>query len=458
MRALAQEADHSEHGGGDGLALGTLVGLLVLVSGAYLLAHFVVDRLQKRFLVVAGAEYLLLGVLLGPATQTEWAAAHHLTVLTSDNLTGLMPFIALAAGWVGLMRGTGLRRRYLGASLEHTPRIVATHTAAAVAIVGGASFMFLQTFMPGLSYEDAALAAAVLGCCAAADSTVPIDLLAKRYALEGPTGDLLRAAARAGDVGIIIIFGIVFCRFHPVSEEALFQLTATEWTVVSILLGATLGGLFSFMLGGDESENARFLALVGIISFAAGAAYFLQISPLLVNLTLGIVLIRGRAGPAIRQTLLGTEKPVYLLLMVMAGALWRPTDPSTTAMGIIVFISIRLLGKAVGSWFAGFGSDLRRDLFRGLLVHGEVTVAMAVSFRVVFDGEAVDIAYSIILASVIFHDIVGPRAARSLLVDAGELRRELPGETGEELDEELDETVTERDDDAPSIHPAPETS
>jgi NhaP-type Na+/H+ or K+/H+ antiporter len=36
----------------------------------------------------------------------------------------------------------------------------------------------------------------------------------------------------------------------------------------------------------------------------------------------------------------------------------------------------------------------------------------------------VDLAYTIILASVLLHDLVAPRLLRSLLVDAGAIRRE----------------------------------
>src|SRR5210317_275314 len=77
--------------------LGTVVLLVIVIGVAYVLAHNVVERLQRRFLVVSGAEYLLLGFLLGPA----FPAIHAL-----DNVTGLLPIIALAAGWVGLLRGT----------------------------------------------------------------------------------------------------------------------------------------------------------------------------------------------------------------------------------------------------------------------------------------------------------------------------------------------------------------
>jgi NhaP-type Na+/H+ or K+/H+ antiporter len=55
---------------------------------------------------------------------------------------------------------------------------------------------------------------------------------------------------------------------------------------------------------------------------------------------------------------------------------------------------------------------------------------MAISFQLVThhswhtDSDVVNVAYTVILASVVFHDFFAPRILRSLLVDAGELRRE----------------------------------
>ena len=40
--------------------------LVLIVAVAYLAAHVAFDRLARRFLIVSGVEYLVLGLLLGP--------------------------------------------------------------------------------------------------------------------------------------------------------------------------------------------------------------------------------------------------------------------------------------------------------------------------------------------------------------------------------------------------------
>jgi hypothetical protein len=416
--AHAASASGNDDAGGD---LGTVVLLVVLIGVAYVLAHNVVERLQRRFLVVSGAEYLLLGVLLGPAFS-------QINLLGS--ITGLLPIIALAAGWVGLLRGTDFDFASLQKLDPATWRVVFLHhLLPGLAVGAGSYFFFTETgwvlTATGDIASDAALSAAALGCFAAADSAEPFDLLARRYEISGRLAPLLRNGTRLGDIAVILAFGLIFCVFHKNAPDAQVY-SPSLWAWVTVLLGGALGFLFSLFLAGDESDNSRFLALVGIVTFASGGAYFLELSPLAVNLSMGFILVNfARGGQLLHTTLESTERPMTIVLLVFAGALWQPTELVPTLLGLGGFLVLRTGAKWLASVIAGWGTTLRKDLFRGLLAHGDVTLAMAVSFRLVYTGEAATIAYSVVLGSVIVNDLLAPRLLRGLLVDEGEIQREL---------------------------------
>src|SRR5690606_38365238 len=127
------------------------------------------------------------------------------------------------------------------------------------------------------------MAVGVMGCAAAAGSVAPLELLESRYSFSGAMPERLRRMAGLSDLLAIVVFGLLVCVLHQVDPSALVQPSATEWAVVSVGLGVALGVLFTPFLGEDDSENGRFLAMVGIIVLASGAAYFLDLSPLLVN-------------------------------------------------------------------------------------------------------------------------------------------------------------------------------
>ncbi len=416
LPSVAHAASGAARNGGAG-ELGTVVLLVIVIGVAYVLAHNVVERLQRRFLVVSGAEYLLLGFLLGPA----FPAIHAL-----DNITGLLPVIALAAGWVGLLRGTDFDFASLQKLDPATWRIVFLHhLLPGIAVGFGSYYFFTESGWLLTSSRDAALSAAALACFAAADSAEPFDLLARRYEISGRLAPLLRNGTRLGDILVILAFGLIFCVFHENAPEAQ-DYSPSLWAWVTVLLGGGLGLLFSLFLAGDESDNSRFLALIGIIAFASGGAYFLELSPLAVNLSMGFILVNfARGGQLLHTTLESTERPMALVLLIFAGALWQPTPLVPTLLGLAGFLAARTGAKWLASAIAGWGTSLRKDLFRGLLAHGDVTLAMAVSFRLVYEGEAAKIAYSVVLGSVILNDLLAPRLLRGLLVDEGEIQREL---------------------------------
>lgn len=405
-------------GGGSDSADGTttVVLLILAVVAAYLFAHFVVDKLSHRFLVIPGLEYVLLGTLIGP--ELRWVPGF--------DLTGLMPVIALAAGWFGLLRGTEFCWPVLRERPRGTFRVVVGHHLVTGVGVGAAAywFLYLSGLMPGIEWREAAVASAALGCCAATD-TAPVALLARRYSLGRELAPLLESAAKLGDLLVIFAFGFIFCIFHESSPDARVVLPPVGWSAVSVALGLALGLLFTPFLGDRDSDNGRFLALVGIITFASGAAYFLALSPLHVNLVLGVVIVNSaKSGPDIRKTLESTESPMALVLLMLAGALLRMPPLLPTIFALLGFVGLRALGKMVGSGLTAWGAPVRADLFRGLFAQGDVAVAMAVSFRLVFEGPAVELAYAVIIVSILLHRLFAPRMLRTLLVDAGDIQDE----------------------------------
>lgn len=415
-------------GGDTGAGDTTLVvlALVLVVAAAYLLTHFVVERLQRRFLVLTGFEYIALGVLLGPQVPYRIPAF--------SDIEQLLPIVALALGWVGLLRGMELSHRsYRAQPLTGTGRMVLVQalfaggiTAAAAYFVFAGGYFFAHEPIDGISGARSLwMAVGVLGCAAAAGSVAPLEVLERRYQLRGEMRERIRRIARLSDPLAILVFGLLFCILHPYDPNAPVQPNAAQWALISLGLGGLLGILFTTFLGEDDSESGRFLAMVGIIVLASGAAYFLDLSPLLVNLTLGAVLVNTRRGPQIRETLERTKRPMALVLLIFAGALWKPVDPLEGALVCAAYVALRFVGKFIGSTVASWISPLRRDSYRGLIAHGEVSVAMAISVRLVFQGEAVDLAYTAILVSVMFNDWFAPRALRSLLVDAGDLRSEV---------------------------------
>ena len=73
--------------------------LVLVVAASYLAARVAFEWLAKRFLIVSGAEYLLLGILLGPQVSG---------ILSPDAVESFAPITSLGLGWMGALIGAQL--------------------------------------------------------------------------------------------------------------------------------------------------------------------------------------------------------------------------------------------------------------------------------------------------------------------------------------------------------------
>ena len=124
----------------------TLAALAVLAAG-YILAYLLFDRLRDRYGYVGGAEYVLLGVLLGP---------HVSGLLDAARVEDLTPIVSLAIGWLGMLLGTSFRLPSL-ALLPADDVRTAFAEAAATFLVAGAILLAVFRWIAGQAWPEAAV-------------------------------------------------------------------------------------------------------------------------------------------------------------------------------------------------------------------------------------------------------------------------------------------------------------
>ena len=398
--------------------------LICLVAGAYVVARWVVDRLQRRFLVTTGMEYVLVGVLLGPQLP-GWDG-----VLHEDMLVQVAPIISLAIGWIGLTYGFQANLRDLLQVRDGAVRLAFTGGLITLVTLAICSWMLLDTGLLGdFNDDDAIVGAWVLAAAGVVGSTSVVDLIRRRFQANGPVTRMLARTHDLSEVGAILCFGLIFCAFHDTTDAMPATWNYANWVLVSVGLGVGLGLLFRLFLGDEHDTSKQFLALLGIVTFASGAAYFLQLSLLFVNLILGATLANVAPNAnEMQRTLQRYHQPMSILLLIFAGAMWVPVSGALWLFALaytLLRVASRLGG---GTVVAGSHKDdpedstaVRSDVGRGLLGHGEVAVAMAISAHMVYNGPVMDLALTAILTSVVLSEIWAARATRRLLIDAGEI-------------------------------------
>ena len=403
--------------------------LLVVVAVAYLLAHLLTRRLQSRFLITTRGEYLLLGVLLGPANP-------FFQVFDADVLRQLGPLMSLAIGWVGLLYGMHLDLRRALFSRSGGMKLAGLSSALTLPLVMLASLAAFQRVEALAARPDAQLLASlVLGAVAAVASPAVVDLVRRSWGADGPTTTLLGEATRLEELIAAVIFGLVFCFFRAVDGGVTLQADqAAEWILATFVLGGVLGLLFRLFLGDEADPDKQFLALVGIIVFSSGAAHYLQLSPILVNLVLGVVLANvAEDSEVILRVLERTRQPMYVVLLLFAGGLWvLPSGGWLPWAFAAAFVCLRAAGKLGGGWLGAMamGRGLRRDVGRGLLGQGEIAVAMALNFKLVYASPLTDLVFTAALFSVVANELWSGRLLKNLLIDCGDIKSQRRAEEG----------------------------
>lgn len=408
-RIAEASADHAAPAGSD-QSTTLVLSLIVMVAIAYLLAHFVVGYLQKRLTFVSGAEYIILGIGLAavgilPEPQ-RYATA-----------------VVFAIGWAGIDFGlhTDIRKILGQPSYETRIAVVDSLCTILIATVGSGGLFYVMSGANDYHWDSAV----VIGCIAATGSHGAIDVIQKRFPnIQTRILPTLSGASSVGNVIAVTCFTIAVCFFHSDSTGTL-EASPSTWGWITIGIGLGLGILFSAFLSGDSNENSKFLAVTGIICFAAGASYYLDLSIIGVLALLGVVLASTAHGHDLIPVVKGARQPVTILLLVFAGLFWSNNNIKLVMIGTVSYFALRLLGKIIGSWLSSSGTSLRSDLFRGSMAQGPLAIAMALSMRIMFEGAFIEISYDVALIVIALNEVLSARMLRGLLVDAGEIREDL---------------------------------
>ena len=390
--------------------MSTALVLVLFVVASYLAAHVAFEWLGRRLLIVSGAEYLVLGILLGPQVSG---------ILSAHLVESFAPVTALALGWMGAIIGCRFHLRLLVRVRSPSYATAFAESLMTLLIVFGLELFLLQ-WLFGLSAARAFGPALALAAFAVASGDAGITLASRRHAEQRPVIAQLHTSAGVNAFVAICTFGVLLASAHPDSPSIERQLTTTEWTVVTIAIGVLGGALFHLFLGGERRVDRLFISLAGVIILVSGAAAFLRLSPVLAAMFFGTILINtSRQHEEIRAVLTRVERPLYFGLLVVAGATWRPSAQGAWALPVLAFLLARLASKVGGARLAarlnGLLPILGNDWGRALLGQGGLVIALAVNYLYQDALPLGNVVFSAAIASVLLTDLLSGRLASSVL-------------------------------------------
>lgn len=395
------------------------LSLILIVAAAYLAAHVLFEWLARRYRIVSGAEYLVLGVLLGPQVSG---------FMSEDVVASFSPIMTLALGWVGAALGMNFYLPRLIKVPGSTYTIAMMEALLTFVFVSGAMVMAFS-FAFDLTYAQVILPAVSLGAIATATASSAVTLMSGET--PHPVVQQLETTSLLDGAFAIVVFGVLLCVVHidvSIGERAL---TATEWVAITLGIGVIGGSLFHLFLGRERHPDRLFVAMAGAIILASGAASYLRLSPLLPCMVIGAILVNTSVNREDLMRLMSVvEKPLYFVLLLLAGAAWQPSRYDWM-LPVALYVFVRLAAKLGAARLAARLGDepelLRADWGRGLIGQGTIALAIAMNYSL-NDNEIVpNVVFTAAIVSVLVTDIFGVRIVSGLIADRFSFRRVVGG-------------------------------
>ncbi len=402
-----------------------LVGVLVLVLLGLLGARFSFAEprgpLGARLFITTGTYFVFLGFLLG---------GHVFGLLTREVLGQLYPFLALGLGWIGLLFGLQLDRRQLR-QFPGSYLVIAIGQAILTLVVflaaGGALLRWLGVLEP--EARVAVYAAAATACIS---TPAGVALVSRTFNVRGRLSQLLFFIASLDALVGIVALQVIYALHHPIAlSGGVTRLDFLAWIAIAVAAGIVFGVFFLWLTRPKPDREELTLYLLGLVVFAAGSALYLGVSALFVAAVAGVII--ANLSPSQRRVytvLQNWEQPIYVILLVLAGALMQFPSWLIVPLALGYFL-LRALGKLAAGWVALrlAPRGLRPPSWTGLALvpQGGISLAMAVSITLTYGAlelrgvPLVDVFFSTVVLGIVVSEVSGPLMTRALLRRAGEI-------------------------------------
>lgn len=388
---------------------------ILALLGLMLSAGFVLGHYGERFGIPRVATYVVVGTLFSetllggllPGRTRDWDP------LLIDTSLGAVAF--LIGGELPLKRVTRLGRVIVGSAIGQS-----LGTLLLVSVV-------LWAYSQAVQLPAAWTTALVIGAIATATGPATSIAVIEQYRAKGPLTTALLGIVLLADALSIVLFTLVIG--WGTEGRASLQLLHAGYEIVgSILLGGMLGVVLAGFARQVHHEDLRLPLIVGSILLAIGVARWLDLSPLLTCMLLGIV-SKQRFGTTAAQPWLRPmqhiQEVIFLTLFVLAGTHFQPSVFMQVPGFIGLYVAARIAGKYVGAWaaatVAGADRPVRRYLGITLLPQAGVAIGLALTAA---DNLALQEQSSIIvntiLGTTILFELFAPLLTKLALTRAGE--------------------------------------
>ncbi len=383
-----------------------VVGLLILI--AFLGSRFFLKKkktfLPLRYFFFSGLVYIFLGLILG---------AKGLNVLSSEVLDGLNPLISLGLGWIGFLFGFQLEIKYIKKFPQKYIGLSLLQSLFLIILVSLSLFVLLRFLFPSQPAFLLYGMAVALGLFISLNSPALLNYASPLLPVKGDYYHLARFLVSVNGFWGVSGMAVVSSFWHfPFFESNIIQKGLIVF-IACLIFPIFIGYMFHFLTLRKTSGQDLLVYLLGLVFFTSGVASYFNLPALFVCMVLGITYSNlTRVQEKIYPLLLSTEKPFYIIFLILIGALWDFSfDPQ---IGILVgfLLALKIIGNTLPlrlfEKILGFSFRLPSLFGFCFLSSGGIAIAFIVSWKLIYRLPLTDIFVSVALITTVVSELLSP--------------------------------------------------
>lgn len=387
------------------------VAIIIISIALMMLCGFLMTRVTKKLRLPNVTAYIVVGILIGPFC---------LNLIPENIINGTEFLTDIALAFIAFSTGEFFRFSKLKNSIGKV--IVITLAESLVASL----FVFILSFwILHLTLAFSIVLAALASATAPASTMMTI----RQTGSKGEFVDTLLQVVAYDDIVALLAYSIAISVAVTATTGEAFSFLNIVIPLVKnlgvLVLGGVFGLLMKLLIHRKRSTDNRLIISVALLFAFCGICAAIGVSPLLGCMSMGTVYVNISDDDKLFKQLNYFSPPILLLFFVRSGlsfdlnALVNPSGAicgvSLLLIGVLYFI-VRILGKYVGAFFGCLcvkkPTTIRNYLGLALIPQAGVAIGLAALGARTLGGDTGNALETIILASSVLYELIGPACAK----------------------------------------------
>ncbi len=393
----------------DKLNITSSVSITIISVAIMLFAGFLLTRITKLLKLPNVTAYIIAGILVGP---------YCLDLIPNDFIQGTSFLADIALAFIAFSTGEFFRLDVLKKNGIKVIVITVFESLLAMFIVFIVCFLLLKL--------DLAFSI-VLGALASATAPASTMMTIRQTNAKGDFVDTLLQVVALDDVVGLLAYSIAIS-VAIASTSGNVDFASIVKPVIFNLLALIIGGLFGFlmkiMMPKKRTKDNRLIISIALLFAFCGLCSLFDVSSLLGCMCMGMVYINISNDDKLYKQLNYFTPPILLLFFVRSGVSFNlEALMSSSSIGAIPIIIIgvvyfftRIIGKYAGAYLGCLitkkNKNVRNYLGLALIPQAGVAIGLASLGARTIGGETGSSLETIILASSVLYELIGPACAK----------------------------------------------